>query len=574
MIKVKDYSIVISGAAGQGVKTVEEMLVGILKMSGYHIFATKEYESRVRGGTNSTELRISSHRVAAYVQRIDILIPLSKAVFNHLNSRISKETVIFADPSNINSELIKNKNNTHEIPFNNIASEFGSKIYSNVVATGVIVGIFNANPIIAEKYLKERFQKKGEKIITQNILAFNKGFDLGTQMLKDKVIEINLEKNSEVENEILFNGNQAVALGAIAGGCNFISAYPMSPSTGVLQFLAANSNEFEIVVDQAEDEIAAINKTVAAWYAGARAIASTSGGGFALMTEGVSLAGIMESPLVIHIAQRPGPATGLPTRTAQEDLNLALYAGHGEFQRIIFAPGSIQQAFYLTQKAFNLADKFQVPVFVLTDQDFVDAYYNIPSLDISHLQIDKNIVETQDNYQRYKFTESGISPRGVPGFGTGLIRADSDEHDENGHITEDMEYIRPKMMEKRLFKRFDLIQAVAELPTIEGNLDNSVAFLCWGSNYHVVKEAIEKLNDQNISLVHFHQLYPLPAETTKLLQKPKKIVILENNATGQFANILKLHADISIPKEQQFLRYTGKPYSVEEITHIIKKEAN
>ncbi len=573
LIKVNDYSIVVSGAAGQGVKTVEEMLVGILKMSGYHIFATKEYESRVRGGTNSTELRISSHRVAAYVQRIDILIPLSKAVFKHLDSRLSEETVIIADPSNIHPDFLKNKEKIHTIPFIEIASEIGNKIFSNVVASGVIVGLFDANPDIAKNYLEERFKTKGVKIIEQNILAFKKGFDLGSQMLKDGILEINLEKNADVENEILFNGNQAVALGAIAGGCNFISAYPMSPSTGVLQFLAANSNEFEIVIDQAEDEIAAINKTVAAWYAGARALASTSGGGFALMTEGVSLAGIMESPLVIHIAQRPGPATGLPTRTAQEDLNLALYAGHGEFQRVIFAPGTIQQAFYLTQKAFNLADKFQVPVFILTDQDFVDAYYNIPSLDISHLKIDHSIIETQADYMRYKFTESGISPRGVPGYGNGLVRADSDEHDEQGHITEDMDYIRPEMMKKRLFKRGKLLEDVAELPTIIGEVEDSTAFVCWGSNYHVMKEAIESHKHQKIALVHFHQLYPLHPDTEKILRKAKKLVLIENNATGQFGNVLKLHANISIPKENQALRYTGKPYSVEEITLLISKEA-
>ena len=347
----------------------------------------------------------------------------------------------------------------------------------------------------------------------------------------------------------------------------------MSPSTGVLIFLAQHSEEFEIVIDQAEDEIAAINKSVAAWFAGARAIASTSGGGFALMGEGLSLAGIMESPLVIHIAQRPGPATGLPTRTAQEDLNLALYGGHGEFNRVIFAPGTIQQAFYLTQKAFNLADEFQVPVFVLTDQDFVDSYYNIPSLDISKLKNTKHIIETAEDYKRYQLTENGISPRGVPGYGKGLVRADSDEHDEYGHITEDMEFLRPAMTEKRIFKRRQLLEAVAESPTLIPKAEYRTLVICWGSNYHVVKEAIMVAEKPEISMLHFHQVYPLPKILSEMLKKAEKIILIENNATGQFGKVLSLELGIAIPRKQQFLRYSGKPWSVEEIVEIIQKEA-
>ncbi len=570
---MKDYSIVISGAAGQGVKTVEEILVGVLKKSGYHIFATKEYESRVRGGINSTELRISSNFVSAYVKRIDILISLNKKAFEHLESRFTQNTYIIADPSNIDKNRVKEKSKLLDLPFIQIASEIGNKIYSNIIAAGVISGIFNAELYIGIEYLQNRFKLKGENIVAKNKIAFEKGYNLGKDFLKTKKISIDLEKNIATKDNILFNGYEAVALGAIAGGCNFISAYPMSPSTGVLQYIASQSKEFEIVVDQAEDEIAAINKGVAAWYAGARAIVSTSGGGFALMTEGLSLAGILESPLVIHIAQRPGPATGLPTRTAQEDLNLALYAGHGEFQRIIFAPGSIEQAFYLTQSAFNIADKYQIPVFILTDQDFVDAYYDIESLDVSNIKVEKSIVKTDKDYQRYKLTENGISPRGIPSYGDGLVRVDSDEHDENGHITEDMDYMRIEMTKKRIYKRFELIQSIAQKPTIIGKNDNLTGIICWGSNFHVIKEAIIENEELKITLIHFHQVYPLHKNTNDILSKFNKLILVENNATGQFSNVLKLHANISIPKENQYLRYSGKPYSMEEIVEIIKKEA-
>ncbi|QEE15288.1 2-oxoacid:acceptor oxidoreductase subunit alpha [Promethearchaeum syntrophicum] len=572
--KISDLSIVIAGAAGQGVQTVEELLVGILKMSGYNIFATKEYESRVRGGSNSTEIRVSSNRVTTFVNRIDLLIPLNPAALLHVKSRLSENSMILSDPSLLDGVHDLNEKQIISFPFSKIASEVGSKIYANVVAVGAIAGMFITDPNIAKIVLTNRFSSKGSKIINKNFTAFQKGYELGKNVIENGKFTINLSKNDKIVDEILLNGNEAVGLGAIAGGCNFISAYPMSPSTGALQFLAANSEEFGIIIDQAEDEIAAINKNVAAWYAGARALASTSGGGFALMTEGVSLAGIMENPIVIHIAQRPGPATGLPTRTAQEDLNLALYAGHGEFARIIFAPGTIEQAFYLTQKAFNLADKYQIPVFVLTDQNFVDGYYNIPQFDLSRIKVDNSFIKTEKDYLRYKFTENGISPRGIPGYGEGLVRADSDEHTEAGQITEDMEYIRPEMVKKRYYKRLKLLEEVADEPKIVGATDYSTLIVCWGSNYTVVKEAIEEFGNKEIAMGHFHQLFPLHSNTKEILNKAKKVILIESNASGQFANVLKLYGDFDIPEKQKYLNYSGKPFAVEDIIAILQKEVN
>ena len=269
---------------------------------------------------------------------------------------------------------------------------------------------FGIDTEIADHYLTAKFGRKGETIIANNIAAFKKGYEMGSELPSLCQGACILDKPEDVQNELLLSGVTAVGLGAIAGGCNFIAAYPMSPSTGLLTFLAEEAKDFDIVVDQAEDEISAINKVIGAWYAGARGIASSSGGGFALMTEGVSLTAMTETPVVIHFTQRPAPATGLPTRTGQEDITLALYAGHGEFPRIIFPPGTIQQAFYLTQKAFNLADQFQIPVFILTDQYFVDSYYNIPGLDLSNLHVDNAVIEAGDNYLRYRFTDNGISP--------------------------------------------------------------------------------------------------------------------------------------------------------------------
>ncbi|MEM2110149.1 MAG: 2-oxoacid:acceptor oxidoreductase family protein, partial [Candidatus Odinarchaeota archaeon] len=354
----KDVSIVLCGEAGQGIQTLEFFLTRIFKISGYHVYATKEYMSRIRGGSNSTQIRVSSEKVRAPVRRIDIFIPFDSAALKHLEGKISKDTLIIGDRAKLSGEY-----KIHDLPLSKIAGEIGGRIYENMVAVGVLAKLFQVNPQDIYDYLKNYFSKKGVDIINKNIQAVQAGYREAEKLFSTQ--EIKMLKNPDVQNDILLNGAEAVALGAIAGGCNFISAYPMSPSTGVLVYLSQHAHLFNIIAEQAEDEISAINMAIGAWYAGARALVSTSGGGFALMTEGLSLAGMLESPLVIHLGQRPGPATGLPTRTEQADLNLALYAGHGEFPRIILAPGTIEDAFYLTQKAFNLADRLQLPVFIL-----------------------------------------------------------------------------------------------------------------------------------------------------------------------------------------------------------------
>ncbi len=569
---MQDVSIVMCGAAGQGIQTVEQLLVGIFKNTGFNVYATKEYESRVRGGSNSTELRISDFRVDAMVDRIDIMIPFDKAAIEHLRSRIDSETLVIADQDAFGSSSFNLPQEPVLLPFKAKAVEIGSRLYTNVVAVGAVTGLFDVDPAVGEAILNQKFSSKGSDLVKDNIEALHAGNALGKRMREEKGLSFLMPRSADVADEILLNGNQAVALGAIAGGCNFISAYPMSPSTGVLEMLSELSHQFGIVVDQAEDEIAAMNKAVAAWFAGARAIVSTSGGGFDLMTEGLSMAGIMESPLVVHLAQRPGPATGLPTRTAQEDLNLAVYAGHGEFCRLVYAPGTIAQAFQITQQAFNIADRYQIPVFILTDQDFVDSYYNIPTLLLSELRNEHHFVETDEGYMRYRFTENGISPRGVPGLGSGLVRADSDEHDEHGHITEDLEHVRPAMVEKRLHKRRQLIEDLLEEPEQYPEGKASSYVICWGSNRNVVKEALESLPSPGLAMLHFHQLFPMHPAIAEKLAAAKKTIILENNATGQLANLLKIHADHDIPAERRHLRYSGKPWSVEEVVGILRQE--
>ena len=562
---IKDVSIVLGGAAGQGIQTVEETLTRVLKLSGYNVYANKEYMSRVRGGVNTTEIRVSSEKVRAFVRRIDILIPFKRGVLPWVEKRISKNTVVLGEKENVEEEFLENVTFI-EVPLSKISKEVGGSLYLNTVAAGVIAGLFHADIKVLEEYLRKRFGGKGEEIVEKNIEAAIRGYDLGRKLCEEKKVEIEVSKDESVKDDILLSGTEAIALGALAGGMNFLSFYPMSPSTGVAVFLAQHAEDFEIIVEQVEDEISAINMALGAWFAGARAMVTTSGGGFALMTEAISLAGMAENPVVVHLAQRPGPATGLPTRTMQGDLNLALHAGHGEFPRIILAPGTIGEAFYLTAEAFNLADKYQVPVIIMTDEYLVDTYYNISDIEFDRIKVEKHVVEAEEDYKRYKLTEDGISPRAIPGYGKGVVVANGNEHDEYGDITEDEELSRI-MQEKRAIRKLETIKKSAKLPKLVGDENARYLVIGWGSTFHVIREALERLNTDDVAFLHFSWVYPLREDIREMLDG-KVTIDIESNVTGQFAQLLK--RELGVEVNYKILKYDGRPFSVEEICDALK----
>lgn len=552
-----DISIVLSGEAGQGIKTVELLIIKALKNSGYNVFSTTELMSRVRGGNNTTEIRVSNERIEAFVDKIDILIVLSKNAFFRIENRLTKDTIIIGQDSFIEEKYKNGQYKIKYIALSSLAKEVGGSIYSNVIIYGLLGGIFDINLNLIKESITKYFSTKGKEITDNNINAVIKGYEKG----KELKLGIQVEKDEKIKNQVLLSGTESIGIGALAGGCNFISAYPMSPSTGVIQFLARHSEEFGVVVEQAEDEISAINMIQGAWYAGARAMTTTSGGGFALMEEGISNAGMAEVPIVIHLAQRPGPSTGLPTKTEQGDLNLALYAGHGEFPRIIFAPGNFTDGIYLTQKAFNLADKFQVPVIILTDQFYIDSFQSIKSIDFTGFKVENYATRTDKDYKRYKNTEDGISPRGLPMQGDGFVRFDSHEHDESGFITEDPD-IRTKIVDKRL-KKLESYSKESIDAEIIGSKNYKTLIVGWGSTYGVIKEAIGKLNDDDLAFAYFKQVYPLPNNTEEILSKAKKLIIIENNATSQFGQLIKRYTGLEFTNH--ILKYNGMPFSLEEI---------
>ena len=316
----EDVSIVICGEAGQGIQTVESILIQAVKFGGYNVCSTKEYMSRVRGGENSTEIRVSSKRVNAYVNRIDILVAISKGAIDHLKERISENTIIIGDEGTL--KFIENEN-IIKIPFLKTAKEIGGPIYANVIAAGVISRILNIDKSIFDECLTGMFTRKGEKILKGDLKAGDEGYKIGENLLKSDKIRIEIDKDPNIKEELLLDGTGAAGMGCIAGGLRFMASYPMTPASDLQVFISKYGEEFNMIFEQSEDEISAINMGLGAFYAGARAMVATSGSGFALMEEGVGLARINETPIVIYLGQRPGPAVGLPTRTSQEDLDLA-----------------------------------------------------------------------------------------------------------------------------------------------------------------------------------------------------------------------------------------------------------
>lgn len=553
-----DVSIVIAGEAGQGIQSIESLLTVLAKGASYNVFATKEYMSRVRGGCNSTEIRVSHDSVRARTGRIDILIPFIPAAIDHLKDRITDSTVIIGERDSIGLDGME------DVPFSAIALDAGGALYANTVAVGTLCAILGIDRAGCERGIRDFFGKKPPSVQDANIAAFARGYEAGAP-LKPK-IGINMDIDPSVSGKIMATGAEAIALGAIAGGCNYVCAYPMSPGTTVLTAMADYSRRFDIVVEQVEDEIGVANMAIGAWYAGARALVTTSGGGFALMSEAVSLSGAIETPLVVHVAQRPGPATGLPTRTEQGDLNLAIHAGHGDFLKVVLAPGDLEEGFALARGAFDIADRYQSPVFILSDQYYVDSYYTVEPFAVPPEPPGQSLTRTSSGYRRYALgSADGISPRGIPGDGEGIVCVDSDEHDEGGYITEDRA-LREAMVAKRLAK-IAAVQKDIVPPRLYGDPNYTTLLVGWGSIKMPVIEALALIERPGIAFLHFPWVYPLPDGVSDYMSAAAACIAVEGNATGQFADLVEFKTGRRF--DHRILKSDGYQYTVEELAERI-----
>jgi len=560
-----DLNIVVAGEAGQGLQTLNEIMSKAFFHMGFEVYSSKDYMSRIRGGHNFMQIRIADEEISSPRRDIDILLALNEESVEIHRDELMPSGVILREGEEGEGE----DDGMISLPAGEMASEINPRA-ANTVFLGAVWKLLDLSTDELEKVIRKRFrdtdvQEDNITLLQQGYEAVEPGFDISTPEDVD-------------EERLLLDGNQAVGLGAAVSGVKFYSAYPMTPSTGVLNFLASRQKQLGIAVEQAEDELAAINMALGASFAGVRAMTGTSGGGFSLMAEGYGLAGIMETPVVIAEVQRPGPATGLPTRTEQADLSFVINAHQGEFPLKVIAPRTAGEAFYETVRAFDLAEKYQIPVVLLYDQFLADTKQVTEEFDLENIELKRHLISEEEwpedeEYSRYEMTESGISPRAYPGqLEDEVVLQDSDEHDEKGFIIEDAdkreEIVDKRMRKLKKMKREDLTE-----PEYVGPEKPDYLLVGWGSTYGPLHEARWNLdeNGHSVGLLSFSDVWPLPtAELEKNRCYSTELVVVENNATGQLASLIEAESGHDV--DYRLLKYNGRPFTAQEIYSRMKEE--
>ncbi|MEX1301461.1 MAG: 2-oxoacid:acceptor oxidoreductase subunit alpha [Desulfotignum sp.] len=559
-----DVTVTIGGEAGQGIQTVGDIIARVCHKAGLYLLAINDFESRIRGGHSFMQIRISDQPVLAPHHKIDLLIALNADTCDLHKNEMGENGLVLLnaekDDSKENLSETAHEKNVIPIAFSQMAKDAGGKIMTNTVAAGACLALLGASFSAFEKILEAIFAKK-EKILKNNITAGRSGFDAVKDTDFDKAFDWHSDGSAKGK---LLSGSQALALGALAADCRLAAFYPMSPATGIMIHLAEFMDQLPILVEQAEDEISAVNMIIGASYAGVRALTATSGGGFSLMAEGLGLAGITETPVVIINSQRPGPATGLPTRTGQGDLLFVIHASQDEFPRFVFAPGSVNQAYDTMIRAFHLSEKYQVPAIILTDQYFNDSLWMttrkmaVPEEIERFVTTDEKMTCPQD-YKRFAVTASGISPRALPCKGRALVCATANEHDEAGHMSETIAD-RNTMVEKRQAKTKGMTR---EMNGPEGYHGDSESLLVgWGSSDGAIREAVDLLRAENadVGALIFSDLWPFPWEkTADALSSCKRFITVEQNASSQLGRLIRQQTGHSF--HASLLQYDGRPFT-------------
>jgi 2-oxoglutarate ferredoxin oxidoreductase subunit alpha len=576
-MKTTDFAVGIGGAAGQGVATPGNILAKLFARRGLHLNAYNAYQSIIRGGHTFLTIRTSEAPVRCMSDKLDMMIPLNQDTMDRHLGRMPPGSVVLFDRDKINAGAAREGVQLCPLPLGQMSK---TPLHYNTIAIAAVLRLVGADLGAFEKMLGERFRRKGEQVVAENVAAARAGYEYAAAHFKPYPFVL----PDTGRPLAVATGNESMAMGGVAAGVKFYCAYPMSPATGILMWMAGHARKLGIMVRQVEDEIGVINMAIGAAHTGCRAMCATSGGGFALMTEALGAAAMMEIPVVCIDVQRAGPATGVPTKTEQGDLWQVLGAGQGDYPRIIAAPTSIADAFHTIPEIFDLADRFQCPGIVLADLLISEGF---ASLDPEELDfnppLDRGEVIGLDgdadghdgaSYKRYQFTESGVSPRALPGTRGHAHVVATDEHDEAGVLISD-EFTHPHkrqaMMEKRQRKMDGVLPRLAP-PRLVGPAEADVTLVGWGSTDGVIDEAVEKLEAQGIGANHLQVkwMVPLHAEAiASALAGSKKVVIVENNYSGQFARYLR--SETGIDAHAHIRKYDGEPFLPHHIADGVKK---
>jgi 2-oxoglutarate ferredoxin oxidoreductase subunit alpha len=549
----------IGGQAGYGIMSAGEIFGKACSRAGLQAFATNDYPSLIRGGSNTFTVRVKETPFSSYLSKSNLLVALNQETIDLYKHELTENSgIIYDENIQLNPDDFKNIN-LFPLPLEKFAQEYGhAAVMRNTVALGASFGLLKLDFQFLESVIRDIFAKKPE-VIEPNLKASQAGYDF----LKEKEFDFQL-KQKEAEKKLFLSGNHALALGAIKTGLKFAPIYPITPINPLLNYLAVKSKDHNFIVETPEDEISGILQAIGASHTGIRSMVATSGAGFSLMTESLALAGITETPLVIIYGQRAGPATGMPTKTEQSDLLFAKHAGHGEFPRVIVAPGDVEECFEEIIRAFQLAEKYQLPVIVLTDKFLNETIQTVKPLKTEiKTKRESFASELSPDYKRYALTETGISLRSIPGQENGLFNANSDEHDEYGYSSADPDN-RTQMIKKR-FKKVDLLKKELPQPILHGDPKARTTIISWGSTKGAILEALEKF--EGVNFLQMQYLEPFP-EITKLIQN-KKLIVIENNKTGQLAKLIKEHT--LIKPDYRINKFDGFQFTADELEEGLKK---
>lgn len=568
---VKQLSWKVGGQQGEGIESTGEIFSIALNRLGYYLYGYRHFSSRIKGGHTNNKIRVSTTQTRSVSDDLDILVAFDQETIDVNYKELHEKGIIIADskfdpkkPEDTNALMFS-------VPFTQLATDLGTSLMKNMVAVGATCAVLNLDIQVFEEVVQEIFGRKGQAVVDKNMEAIKAGYDFTKEQLNTDTGLMELDQ-ADGKKRMFMIGNDAIALGALAAGSRFMAAYPITPASEIMEYLIKKLPELGGTVIQTEDEIAAATMAIGANYAGVRAFTASAGPGLSLKMESIGLSGMTETPLVVIDTQRGGPSTGLPTKQEQSDLMAMIYGTHGEIPKIVMAPSTVQEAFYDTAEAFNLAEEYQCPVILLSDLQLSLGKQTVEPLEFDKVEIrrgklqsDLPEIENKEYFKRYELTDDGISPRVIPGMKHGIHHVTGVEHDESGKPSESAAN-RNSQMDKR-FRKIENIKF--DMPVYKNAPHEEADLLLVGFNSTrgAIEEAMERIEADGIKVNHAHirLVHPFPTDDLlPLVQSAKKVVVVENNATGQLANIIKMNVGFA-NKIVKYNKYDGNPFLPHEI---------
>lgn len=568
----------VGGQQGEGIESTGEIFSMAMNRLGYFLYGYRHFSSRIKGGHTNNKITVRPTEVRSIADDLDILVAFDQETIDVNYKELTASSIILADakfnPTNPEDCVAP----LFAVPFTEIAAELGTSLMKNMVAIGATAALLNLSEEVFQSVVDEIFGRKGEEVVAKNIEAITRGREAISEQIGERVGSWELVP-ADGKRRMFMIGNDAAALGALAAGSRFMAAYPITPASEIMEYMIKKLPLVGGAVIQTEDEIAAATMAIGANYGGVRAFTASAGPGLSLMMEAIGLSGMTEQPLVIFDTQRGGPSTGLPTKQEQSDLMAMLYGTHGEIPKVVIAPSTMEEAFYDTIQAFNIAEELQLPVIVMTDLQLALGKQTVEPFDYSKIEIRRGKIveavedeESKDYFKRYENTEDGVSPRVLPGLKGGIHHVTGVEHDETGKPSEATGNRRTQM-DKRM-RKLNHVRFNNPVHVNAPHEEADVLLVGFNSTRGALEEVQEALNNEGVKVNHAHikLVHPFPAEEmTALMDKTKKVIVVENNATGQLANIMKMNIG-GHAKTTSILKYDGTPFLPRELTNLVKEE--